>query len=88
MQTLATIDLISLECVSGGAEGTKPNVGINLGGNISETIRDVGNGAARAIGCTASAVGNKISGQPAGAALNSWGSCIQTGQPIQPYTGG
>lgn len=64
---LTTIDTADLEIVTGGA-GANVNVDIK-GEDIRGTVQDVGNGAARLLGCATGA-----------SSLREFGNCMLTGK--------
>ena len=69
LPTIPTISSFDLEQVTGGAGGAPVNANIELKGDVSQTVRDVGNGAARLIGCATGAD-----------SMREFGNCMLTGQ--------
>lgn len=63
---IPTIASFDLEQVTGG---TGVDAKVDIKGDVSQTIRDVGNGAARVIGCATGAD-----------SLREFGNCMLTGQ--------
>ena len=61
-----TIDSTDLETITGGAGA---NVNVNIQGDVSETIRNVGNGGSKLLGCATGA-----------SSLREFGNCMLTGQ--------
>lgn len=67
---LTTIDLADLETVTGGAPGVGANVNVDIKGeDIRGTVQDVGNGAARLLGCATGA-----------SSMREFGNCMLTGK--------
>ena len=64
MSELETIDVSQLDNVTGGATDAK----IDISGDASQTIRDVGNGVKRVIGCAFGASSGR-----------EFGNCMLTG---------
>ena len=62
-----TIDSTDLEIINGGAPAVNANVDVKL--DASQTIRDVGTGAGRLLGCATGA-----------SSMREFGNCILTGQ--------
>lgn len=61
------IDLCSLDHVTGGA-GVGAQANLDVKGDVSQTIRDVGNGFNRYVGCATGA-----------SSLREFGNCVLTG---------
>jgi hypothetical protein len=68
LDLIPTISSFDLEQVTGGA-GVGVDAKVDIKGDVSQTIRDVGNGAARLIGCATGAD-----------SLREFGNCMLTGQ--------
>lgn len=66
---IPSISSIDLEQVTGGAGGAPISANVELKGDVSQTIRDVGNGASRLIGCATGAD-----------SMREFGNCMLTGQ--------
>ena len=65
---IPTISSIELEQVTGGA-GVGVDAKVDIKGDVSQTIRDVGNGASRLMGCATGAD-----------SMREFGNCMLTGQ--------
>lgn len=68
LDLIPSISSFDLEQVTGGA-GVGVDAKVDIKGDVSQTIRDVGNGAARLIGCATGAD-----------SLREFGNCMLTGQ--------
>lgn len=87
MEHFATLDFADLDRVTGGA-GAQPNVNITGQVDANRAIDQATQASSTVWGCTTGAGGNVLQGQPAGAAMNDWGRCVMSGQPIPGYNPG
>jgi hypothetical protein len=68
LDLIPSISSLDLEQVTGGA-GVGLDAKVDIKGDVSQTIRDVGNGASRLIGCATGAD-----------SMREFGNCMLTGQ--------
>jgi hypothetical protein len=87
MDHFATLDFADLDRVIGGA-AVQPNVNVDAKVDANRAVDQATQASSTVFGCTAGAAGNWMQGQPAGGAVNDWGRCVQSGQPIPAYNQG